>query len=184
MLFVFIHLFVVTRVFFCSYLNVVWPNSWCISCCCLWCRVVHGMACVVVCDTVCGGPYGIAWVWFIASTTIVFLLVFAYGTLHDIFPLLWCWYLPPSSFVQVVGGGGAQRFCCGLQIDNLAFPKGVDYNINIIYFALCIVWRMNDYKLIQFLAFTLPYILVKVHNMLVVILDSKTWKLFETSSGM
>jgi hypothetical protein len=91
-------------------------------------------------------------------------------------PFLWCWYLPPSSFVQVVGvgGGGAQWFCCGLQIDNLAFPRGMDYNINIIYFALCIMCRMNDYKLVQFLAFTLPYILVKVHNMLVVILDFKT----------
>jgi hypothetical protein len=76
---------------------------------------------------------------FIASATIALLLVFAHGTPHDVFPLLWCWYLPPSSSVQVVGVGGAQWFCCGLGIDNLAFPKGIDYNINIIYFSLCIV---------------------------------------------
>ncbi len=145
MLFVLIHmLFMVTWVFFCSYLNVVWPNSWCISRCCLWCGVVHGMACVVVCDTICGGPYGIAWVWFIASTTIAFLLVFAYGTPYDVFPLLWCWYLPPSSFVQVVGVGGgvAQWFCCGLQIDNLAFPKGMDYNIQ--HHLFCIMHRVKN----------------------------------------
>jgi hypothetical protein len=102
------------------------------------------MACVVVCDTICGGPYGIAWVWFIASTTIAFLLVFAYGNPYDVFPLLWCWYLPPSSFVQVVGVGGgvAQWFCCGLQIDNLAFPKGMDYNIQ--HHIFCIMHHVKN----------------------------------------
>jgi hypothetical protein len=69
-------------------------------------------------------------VWFRASTTIAFFLVFAYGTPHDVFPLSWCWHLPPSSFVQIVGGGDAWQFCCGLQIDDLAFPKGMDCNIN------------------------------------------------------
>jgi hypothetical protein len=48
--------------------------------------------------------------------------------------------------VQVVGvgGGGAHWFCCGLQIDNLAFPKVwiITSTSYILHYALCEEWMI------------------------------------------
>jgi len=189
--------------------NIIWCYL-CLFICCSWllgCFFVsiwmlfdptHGAFHVVACIVV----LFMVWLMLLFVTQFVMVLVALleciHSKYHHCFPFSFClWYFAwcfPPFMVLVLAPfflcascgdvGGAQWFCCGLQIDNLAFPKGIDYNINTIYFSLCIVWRMNDYKLVQFLAFTLPYIFMKVHNMLVVIFDLKTWKLFETSWGM